>query len=224
MKRTAPLLSLAALTGLLALAAAAGPAVASTHTLALSGPSTAVVGTPVVFQVTGTTFPPSQLGGMSWIDVVAIPTAVLPACPEDEHSAAQVAERGGGAILTLAMRPNKDDAGTFSNEVGATPTAAGTVLICAYTVNEEGLTLSRASLSLSIDAASSAGGGSRPAGIPDETISGIRSCQALLGRAGSRRCVRRVVRGAKARCRRLDSARARSRCLREVRRAARRHA
>ena len=212
------------LTVLLALAAAAGPAVASTHTLALSGPSTAVVGTPVVFGVTGTTFPPSQLGGLSWIDVVAIPTDVLPACPEDEHSAAQVAERGGGAILTIAMRPDKDEAGAFSNEVGATPSAAGTVLICAYTVNEEGLTLSRASLSLTIEAAPSAGGGGRPAGIPDEAVIGIRSCRALLGPAGSRRCVRRVVREAKASCRRLDSARARSRCLRDVRRAARRHA
>lgn len=55
MRRTTLLLSMATATGLLSLAAAAaGSAAAATHTLELSGPSTARVGEPVVYRVTGT--------------------------------------------------------------------------------------------------------------------------------------------------------------------------
>lgn len=206
----------------IALGASASPALGAAHTLNLSGPSTAVVGQPVLFQVSGTAAPPSEFWDLSWIQVVAIPESVMSACPADGHSAGQVAEGGGGAILTIAMRPNKDAAGNFTNQVGATPRAPGGVLICAYTENEEGLTLSRASLILRIQPATSTRGGTRPASIPDEVASGIRGCRALLSRP--RGCIRRVVRGANASCRRQDSPRSRTRCLRAVRRVARRHA
>jgi hypothetical protein len=130
--------------------AAASPALGAEHTLGLSGPATAFVGEPVVFDVSGTAAPPAEYWALSWIDVYAIPPSVVSACPVDDGSAAQLATRAGGAILTIAMRPNKDAAGNFANQVGATPSAPGTILICAYTVNEEGLTLSRASRTLTI--------------------------------------------------------------------------
>jgi hypothetical protein len=167
MKRTIPSLSVAAV-GLLALGGAASPALGATHTLNLTGPSTAVVGQPVVFQVTGTAAPPAEFWDLSWIDVYAIPASVVSTCPPDDHSAGQLAERTGGAILTIAMRPNKDDGGNFSNQVGATPTAPGTILICAYTANEEGGTRSSASLTLSIQAggdAPSSAQGAKPRNV-----------------------------------------------------------
>ena len=149
MKRTVPFASLAVVTGVLALGAAASPALGATHTLNLSGPSTVVVGEPVVFQVTGTAAPPSEFWNLSWIEVFALPPSVVSECPPDAHSGGQLAD-SIGAILTIAMNPNKDEAGNFSNQVGATPTAPGRVLLCAYTVNEEGGTLSRASLMVTV--------------------------------------------------------------------------
>lgn len=150
MRRAITILSPAALTCALALAAA-GPAAGAAHTLALSGPATARVGQPVVYRVSGTAAPPAEYWRLSWIDVYAIPARVASACPPDDGSGAQLATMTGGAVLTIAMRPNKDEAGIFTNQVGATPTLPGTVLICAYTVNEEGATLSRASLTLQIE-------------------------------------------------------------------------
>lgn len=145
------LLSLAAGTGLLSLAAAVAPtALAATHSLNLSGPSTALVGQPVVYRVTGTAAPPAEYWDQSWIDVSALPARIVPACPPNAGSATQLATRAGGALLTIAMRPNKDAAGNFTNQVGLTAIAPGTVLICAYTANGVGATLSLASLTLTV--------------------------------------------------------------------------
>lgn len=171
MKRIVPTLAT-----LVALGAAASPALGAVHTLDLSGPTTAVVGRAVVFEVTGTAAPPAEYWALSWIDVYAIPPSVVSSCPADDGSAAQLAERAGGAILTIAMRPNKDAAGNFANQVGATPSAPGTILICAYTVNEEGFTLSRASLTLSIRS-----GGEEPSDAEPRNLERPR-----LTRAGNR--------------------------------------
>ena len=184
MKRTVPFASLAAVTGLLALGAAASPALGATHTLNLSGPSTVVVGEPVVFQVTGTAAPPSEFWNLSWIEVFALPPSVVSECPPDAHSGGQLAEGTGGAILTIAMNPNKDEAGNFSNQVGATPSAPGRVLLCAYTVNEEGGTLSRASLMLTIVERGDPTVPSPPAGTP--APSACQEAQAAVVRAKER--------------------------------------
>jgi hypothetical protein len=161
MKRSIPL-SLAAVTGLIALGGAAAPAVAGADTLNLSGPSTAAVGQPVLFKLTGTAAPPSDWVSMSWLEVVAIPASAMSSCPPSAQEGSQVAPGVGGAILTIAQRLNKDEAGNFSNQVGATPTAPGVLLICGYTANEVGYTLSRASGRLTIKGGGSSAQGAKP--------------------------------------------------------------
>jgi hypothetical protein len=162
MKRTIPLLSVAVVTGLLALGGAANTALgAAPRTLNLSGPTTAVVGQSVIFQVSGKSAPPAEYWDLSWIEVVAISERVLSTCPAGAQEATGIAETTtGGAVLAISMRENKDEAGNFTNQVGATPSAAGGVLICAYTANDVGATLSRAELKLSILGGPGGGGAS----------------------------------------------------------------
>ena len=151
MKRIIAVVSVAAVV-LLAVGAWGSPALGATYTLNLSGPTTAVVGQPVVWKVTGTAAPPAEYWDITWIGVYWIPASVVSECPADGYSAAQLAGRTGGAILAIAMRPNTDAAGNFENQVGATPAGPGTALICAYTTNEVGATKSRAVLTLTVRA------------------------------------------------------------------------
>jgi hypothetical protein len=154
MKRAIPSLALAAVTCALALGGAS-PAMADSYSINLSGPASVVVGQPVLIQASGVNPPPDQYWSASWIDVVAIPGRNISACPPSAQDGLQVAPQLGGAILDIALRPNLDETGSYTNQIGLTPIAPGALLICAYEDDGAGLTLSRASFTLNIEAASS---------------------------------------------------------------------
>lgn len=202
---------IAAAAGMLALAVTAGPALASGFTLELSAPR-AVVGHPLLLKATGT-IPVGDIQFPYWFSLDALPTALTTTCPPDHWEAAQIANAGGGAVIVLSQRETPDAAGRFTIPVAVTPTAPGSVLLCGYT--DDGLTntLAQTSLLLGIEPSS------RPS-PPVQLAQGIRSCHALFGGAGERRCVRRAVRRAKAGCRHYPSHRRQARCLRKVRRVA----
>lgn len=141
MKRVAlaALAAVAAACGLLG--APAAPAQAEPlHTIAVFGPDTAKVGEAVVIRAGGETAKPEEWWDLSYLEIVAIPTATIAECPADAQSGAGVAANAGGQILAIAMRPNVSAAGFYDNSVGYTPAAPGTVLICAYIDNENGYT------------------------------------------------------------------------------------
>ncbi len=129
-----------------------------------------------------------------------------------------------GSILVLSQREIPDAAGNFSIPIAATPSAPGSVLLCAYTDDGAATTLAAASLTLNIQAKPSTNGtGSGAAGIPAEVRRGIRSCVALLGPKDARSCVRSAVRRANGACRRLRSPNGRAACLSAVGTIARRY-
>jgi hypothetical protein len=137
------------------LAAPQPPATAdATYTLNLSAPATGVVGQPLVIQASGVNPPPSEPGTASWIEAAAIPAGVVGACPADGQSAIQVAASGAGKLLAIAMRPNLDAEGRFSNSLGWVPAAAGEWLVCAYQDDGAGLTLASAAASIQVNAVS----------------------------------------------------------------------
>jgi hypothetical protein len=194
--------------GLVVLAAPASSALGAGFTLNLSAPSTPVVGKPMILQATGT-IPPEYLQFLYWFSLDAIPTSVTSTCPADRWEGAQLANSTGGAILVLSQREVPDAAGNFSIPVGVTPSAPGSVLLCAYTDDGEATTLAGTSLVLNIRP------GSGPAKIAAEARAAIRGCRVLL--SDPRGCVRRAIRSANARCRRLPSRRSQTTCLRAVR-------
>jgi hypothetical protein len=206
----------------IALGGAAAPALAGTFTLNLAPQSEAVVGRPLIIQASGT-IPPESVQFPYWFSLDAISTAVTTTCPPDRWEGAQFANATGGSIVVLTQSENPDVAGNFAIPVAVTPSAAGSVLLCAYTDDGAAATLAAASLTLNIKPASSspAGGGSGAPSPPDYAAQGIRSCRALLSGSAARSCIRKIVRKANARCRRLPWRPARTRCLRAVRRAAR---
>jgi hypothetical protein len=148
---------------LIALGAAASPALADPgYTLNLSAPSSAVVGQPIVIQASGSN-PPTDFFS-SWLDVSAIPTSVLSACPAGYLNAFQVASSTGaqgGEQVARAVREDVDPAGNFSIPSVYTPAVAGRFLICGYTNDGASATLATSSLVLSVSGASS-GSGSVP--------------------------------------------------------------
>jgi hypothetical protein len=233
----------AALAAAAALAGPATPALADGFTLKLSAPADVVVGKPVLIRADGT-IPVDELEYPYWFSLNAIPASVTTTCPQDAWAGFQVAQGAGGANLTMNQREVPDAAGNFSVPVAATPSAPGSVLLCAYTDDALTNTLAGASLILDIKPApSSPGGGgsgpgeggsgqpggdsgqagdrSRPPSPPAYARQGIRGCRALLGGVQAKRCIRGIVRRANARCRRAHSRTARARCLRSVRRVAR---
>jgi hypothetical protein len=222
----------AVVTGVIAFGAPATPAVAQGgYTLHLTAESEAVVGKPMIIRATGTIPPPGDIPIPYWFSLDAIPTTVTSTCPRDRWQGVQFAEATGGTVVVLTQREVPDAAGNFTVPVAVTPSAAGSVLLCAYT--DDGLTntLAGASLVLDIAAASSTGGdsrstrgGDRPRPIPVEVARGIRMCRALFAPAKFRGCVRDLVKDARAACRKqLRSRRGRSRCLRRVRHVSRRY-
>lgn len=211
-RRTRALIGVAA--AILALAVTAGPALASGFTLKLSAPR-AIVGKPFILTATGT-IPVDQIQYPYWFSLDAIPTSLTTTCPPDRWQAGQIANSAGGAIIVLSTPEAPDASGRFTIPVGIRPTAPGTVLLCGYTDDGATGTMTGASLLLHIDASTS-----RPS-PPVQLAQGIRSCHALLGGAGERRCVRQAVRRAKAGCRHYRSHRKSARCLRNVRRVVRR--
>jgi len=131
------------------LALGAPPALASGFGLNVAAQGTAAVGKPLLLRVTGT-IPPEDLPYPYWFSMAAIPSAVLSACPADHWTAHQIAISTGGAMITFDQRESADASGNFGFDVGVTPTAAGTVLLCGYTDDGETDTLAAASLLLDI--------------------------------------------------------------------------
>jgi len=113
--------ALAVVLGVLGIGAAATPALGATYALNLSAPSTGIVGRPVVIQASGVKPPPEQFWYLDWIELVAIPSSVVSACPYSSQDGATVAVNGGGKIIDIALRPNSDAAGNFSNTSAVTP-------------------------------------------------------------------------------------------------------
>ena len=203
--------------GVIALAASASPAFGA-FTLNVSAPSTPVVGKPLILQATGT-IDLDELDFLYWFSLDAIPTSVTTTCPPDRWEGVQFAQMNGGSVVVLSQREVPDAAGNFSIPIAVTPTAPGSLLLCAYTDDGEATTLARASLILDIQRAQSPRSKPTPATIAAYARSGIRSCRALLSDPAG--CVRRITRSANARCRRLPSQRSRTTCLRAVRRVGR---
>jgi hypothetical protein len=121
---------------------------ASGFTLNVAAPQPAVVGKPLLLQVTGT-IPPEDLRFPYWFSLTSIPTTVLSSCPPDHWEAHQIAISTGGAILTMDQRESPDASGNFAVTVGANPYQAGQVLLCGYT--DDGATQTLAASSLIVD-------------------------------------------------------------------------
>jgi hypothetical protein len=159
-------LGLTAAIGVLALGAAAAPALGQgTYTLTLSAPPTATVGQTTIIQASGSN-PPDDFFS-SWLDVSAIPTSVLSACPAGYLNASQVAGSAvaqGGEVVANGQREEVDAAGNFSMPVGYAPRLAGRFLICGYTNDGATGTLATASLIINVEAAS--GSGTAPLAAP----------------------------------------------------------
>jgi hypothetical protein len=237
LSRTRRIRIVAGAIGLLAFAAPAAVASAGGFTLNLTSSSTPVVGTPLVLHATGT-IPPQDLGFPYWFSLDAIPTSVTSTCPPDRWEGAQFGE-STGSIVVLSQSEVPDAAGNFSIPIAVNPSAAGSVLLCAYTDDGAAATLAAASLTLNIQAqptttgagstgagstgTRSTGAGSTGAGIPAEARRGVRSCLALLGPKEGRGCIRSAVRHANSACRRLHSQSGRAACLRAVGKIARRY-
>jgi hypothetical protein len=200
--------------------AATSSAFASGLTLGLTPPADLVVGTPAILTATGT-IPLEDSQYPYWFSLDAIPVSVTTTCPADRYEANQIADSTGGAVLVLSQREQPDANGGFSIRVGITPTAAGSVLLCGYTDDGETNTLAAASTVLQIrDARSpSTDPGPAAASIPAQARAAVRSCNALLGPPGNRRCVRHAIALASKQCRQLRPRAKRAACLRGVRRA-----
>lgn len=118
------------------------------HSLALTGPPTARPGQTVVVQAAGVV--PADVFLNRYLNVYAIPTAVLSACPSTFQNAIQVsyaARSQGGDTVALAVPA----AGSFTIPVAVTPSKAGGFLLCGY-VHEGVETMSAASLAMTVAA------------------------------------------------------------------------
>jgi hypothetical protein len=215
--------AVAGVVGLLALTAPTAVASANGFSLKLTASSTPVVGKPMILHATGT-IPPQDVGFPYWFSLDAIPPTTTSTCPPDRWEGAQIAEGGGGSIVVLSQSEIPDAAGNFSIPIAITPTAPGSVLLCAYTDDGAAATLASASLTLNIRAEPpTKTSGSTAAGISTEARRGARSCQAVLGSEHRRGCVRTVVNRANRACRRLHVRTDRAVCLRQVRKVAKRY-
>ena len=139
---------------LAACALAAPPAFADGFTLDLTPQGDAVVGRPLLIQATGTV-PPASIGFPYWFSLDAIPSRVTTTCPPDRWEGAQFANANGGSIVVFTQSEHPGLTGHFTVPVAVTPTAAGSVLLCAYTDDGADTTLAGASLMLHIKPAPS---------------------------------------------------------------------
>jgi len=162
---------LAAFATCASLAAGAAPALAAPHTIQVSVAAAPVAGRAMTVQLSGVVAPPEEFWDLAWIEVVALPGAVVQGCPVSDGSALYVAEGAGGQILGVSLRPYTDSQGNYANQVGWTPPAAGRYFLCAYLDDGEGLTLAGWELAVDVAASSSgsggnaAGGGSAPVNV-----------------------------------------------------------
>jgi hypothetical protein len=150
---------IAAALALVGLAVAAQPAAAATHYIHMSSPARIAQGESALIHIDGVVAPPAEFWDASWIEVVALPGDLLAECPGDADSAGSIAEESGN-ILAIAMRPNADEAGAFSNSVSfAARAGTGEVMICGYLYNEVGTTQAIAMLRFEVVASGATGGG-----------------------------------------------------------------
>jgi hypothetical protein len=156
-------LSTLAAAAALVLAPPAAPALGNDFTLSLSGPSTGVVGQPIIINATGKNPPPSEYWFPLWLHVDAIPAGVISSCPGSSQDSTQIALAAGGEYLAFAQRENVAADGSFAHPVGFTPKRPGTWLICGYTVDGITNTFATASISVNVAAAATTAPGAPPA-------------------------------------------------------------
>ena len=184
MKHPARIGATLATTAAIALGSTAAPALASGFTLNLEPQSDAVVGRPLIVKATGT-IPAEDVGFPYWFSLDAIPTAVTTTCPADKGEGAQIALGTGGSIIVLTQSEHPDLAGNFTIPVGVTPSAPGSVLLCAYTDDGGAVTLAAASLILDI----------KPGPATSRSLRKAKArCGRLRSRPARRRCLRAVRR------------------------------
>jgi hypothetical protein len=150
-------LKLAVAGSALALGVAAAPALGADYNLSITGPSSATVGQPIVFQATGSN--PATDFFSSWLDVYAIPASAVGTCPAGYLTASQLANTTGGETITNAQREDADSAGQFSMPFGYSPARSGRMLICGYTNDGATGTLATSFSSLDVQSSGSGGGG-----------------------------------------------------------------
>lgn len=124
--------------GRLALAAAAvaalpaAPAFGQTpHSLTLTGPAVATVGTPIVLQGAGTVSDDPSVFLNRYVNAYALPAGLVPACPPSFQNAIQLKDASagqGGQTVALAVQVD----GAFQIPIGFTSTTAGRFLVCGY--------------------------------------------------------------------------------------------
>src|SRR6476469_1578937 len=84
---------------------ASSAASAATFTLTLTGPTTGVVGQPLVLHAGGTD--PTDQGAL-YLEVDEISGSVASTCPSDYLAASQLATSTGGRLIALDQRENLD--------------------------------------------------------------------------------------------------------------------
>ena len=156
--------SLAVSAVVIGLAAAASPAAAQTgHALSLTGPATAVTGQPSVLRATGSV--PADVFLQRYVNVYAIPTSVVSACPSAFVNAMQLSyassAQGGDTVAVVVPAPT----GEFSLPIAYTPSVPGQFLLCAY-LHEGVETMAASTLVVAVGAP---GGTTPPPTAPGET-------------------------------------------------------
>jgi hypothetical protein len=147
--------------GLLCLGAT--PALGGTYTLNLSAPDAVDAGDTTIIQASGSN-PPDDFFS-SWLDMSAIPTSVLAACPADYLNANQIARSSsaqGGEVIINSQREDVDGSGNFSMPIAYSPTKPGGFHICGYTNDGATTTLATASLIMTVRGSSP---GAKPANV-----------------------------------------------------------
>ena len=96
--------------------------------LAVTGPTTGVVGSPTVLTATGHV--PSDASLARYVYVYAIPASVASTCPTSRTGALQLSDAtdamGGESVAFIAVE------GDFSVPVAYVPEAAGSFILCGY--------------------------------------------------------------------------------------------
>jgi hypothetical protein len=135
LRRTAVATALAAA----GLAAAASPALAAPgFSITVTGPESATVGKTILLTASGQNPTPAESWFNSYLEVNAIPTSVIASCPSEYLQGTQIAQASasaGGKHLAGPQVEVRDTDGTWSAPVAFTPSAAGKMLICAYSEN-----------------------------------------------------------------------------------------
>lgn len=104
----------------------------------ITGPGTGSVGKPLSLKAAGKDPSPAESWFQYYLQVEAIPAAIVPSCPPDYLQAVQLSgqtEAAGGDHLVGPQYHLRDAAGYWSAPFAYTPSAQGRFLICAYTQN-----------------------------------------------------------------------------------------